>query len=93
VDNTHLDRAIDAVYDAALGDTSWDDAVRGLVRAHGAVLLTPMVTEAEGGLWALHDVPQEIQRRYVYEYTTRNVWLERGIAAGQAILGETSALA
>ena len=87
-----LDQAIDCVYDAASGDTAWEDAVASMVRLHGAdraILFTPTVTNRDGGLWAMHDVPEEVQQRYVHEYRERDLWLERGIAAGHMRSGNT----
>ncbi|MGE5097606.1 MAG: helix-turn-helix transcriptional regulator [Betaproteobacteria bacterium] len=77
---------MEAIYDAAAGDVDWPDAVRSIVRLHHAaraILFTPTVTAEAGGLWAMHEVPEEIQRRYVYEYREHDPWLERGIAAGK----------
>jgi len=87
-----LDQAIDRVYDAASGDTAWEDAVGSMVRLHGAeraILFTPTVTNRDGGLWAMHDVPDDVQRRYVHEYRERDLWLERGMAAGHMRSGNT----
>ncbi|HZZ94341.1 MAG TPA: hypothetical protein VFE23_17400 [Usitatibacter sp.] len=87
-----LDRAIDAIYDAAAGDTAWSDAVSSVVCAHGAeraILFTPTTSVDAGGLWAMHDVPPEIQQRYVGEYGQHDLWMQRGIAAGHMRSGHT----
>jgi len=92
MDRELVDNAIEQAYDAALGDTGWDDAVCALVRAHRAdraIMFTPSVEQAKGGLWVLHEVPIEIQRRYVYEYRERDLWLAEGISRGEFRAGNT----
>lgn len=92
MDRETLEDAVNLVYDAALGDAAWQEAVAAVVGAHDAeraMLFTPNLEVCDGGLWALHQVPEEIQRRYVGEYRERDLWLERGVAKGEFRVGNT----
>ena len=56
---TLVDLAIERIYAAAGGDIPWKEALAAVTRSLGAeraILYTPELTEAAGGIWASHDV-------------------------------------
>ena len=56
---TLVDLAIERIYAAAGGDIPWKEALAAVTRSLGAeraILYTPELTEAAGGIWASHDL-------------------------------------
>ena len=57
-----VELAIERIHLAAMGDAPWTDALATVARAIGierAVLYTPEITPALGGLWVIHEAAQK----------------------------------